>query len=529
MKHLAPIVLFVFNRERHTEQTLNALMENSLADESILYIYSDGFKDNSLPEEVICINKVRRIIRAKQWCKEVHIIESKDNKGLANSIVEGVSEIVNQYGKVIVLEDDIVTSKGFLTYMNNALSFYENEEKVMHISGFMYPHDELLQQTLFYNVPLCWGWGTWQRAWKFFEPETKQLVNYFDASNSWDNMNKFGGNVLEKQLRDNLSGKLKTWFIKWHSSILMQKGFCLFPGKSMVNNIGFDGTGIHNVSTENYSHYQLAESISVRKILLKESVLAEKVIKMFYLRLPHGNVKLTYEQKVKINLLKIIPFKSNLKRVINKVVRWSFPELQIFKSNYYNYTLLKSIESDVILGRECKLYKPFQFYNVQIGKYSYVARNSFISETIIGKFCSIGPNFMCGRGLHPVNGISTSPMFYSTVKQNGITLSSTDKIVERKTIVIGNDVFIGANVTVLDGVIIGDGAVIGAGAVVSKDIPAYAIAVGCPIQIIKYRFNDEQIEKLLKLNWWDFAEQDLADVEKYFFDIDEFIKKYSNA
>ena len=115
-------------------------------------------------------------------------------------------------------------------------------------------------------------------------------------------------------------------------------------------------------------------------------------------------------------------------------------------------------------------------------------------------------------------------MFYSTKKQNGTTLSETDKIEERKRIVIGNDVFIGANVTVLDGVTIGDGAVIGAGAVVSKDIPSYAVAVGCPIRIVRYRFNEDQIEALKKIEWWKYDEEKLKEVEKWFFDVDGFIE-----
>ncbi|RRN76434.1 CatB-related O-acetyltransferase, partial [Pseudoxanthomonas sp. SGD-10] len=160
---------------------------------------------------------------------------------------------------------------------------------------------------------------------------------------------------------------------------------------------------------------------------------------------------------------------------------------------------------------------------------SYIATNAVISQTSIGKYCSIGPNFICGWGIHPTNGLSTSPMFYSTKKQNGFSLSKTDKIEERKQIKIGNDVFIGMNVTILDGVTIGDGAVIGAGAVVSKDIPPYAIAVGSPIQIKKYRFNQDTINALLEIKWWNFEEEDkLKDIEKYFFDIDAFILKYIN-
>ena len=145
--------------------------------------------------------------------------------------------------------------------------------------------------------------------------------------------------------------------------------------------------------------------------------------------------------------------------------------------------------------------------------------------TDIGKFCSIGPNFVCGYGIHPTDGVSTSPMFYSTHKQNGTTFAKEEKTQERKRINIGNDVFIGVNVTVLDGVTIGDGAIIGAGAVVSKDIPPYAIAVGCPIRIIKYRFKEETINEFLRLKWWDKNMDCLNLVEKHFLNPDDFLKE----
>ena len=134
-------------------------------------------------------------------------------------------------------------------------------------------------------------------------------------------------------------------------------------------------------------------------------------------------------------------------------------------------------------------------------------------------------NFFCGWGVHPVHGLSTSPVFYSSKAK--YTFSEEDKIDEHPRITIGNDVFIGANVTVLEGVTIGDGAVIGAGAVVSKDIPPYAIAVGSPIQIKGYRFSDKQMEALQHIAWWDFDEEQLKDVERLFFDVDSFIDKYA--
>lgn len=175
-------------------------------------------------------------------------------------------------------------------------------------------------------------------------------------------------------------------------------------------------------------------------------------------------------------------------------------------------------------GEYTVLYPPFKINTSFIGDYTYIAENSKISNSTIGKFCSIGPNLISGWGIHPLNGISTHPMFYSTLKQNGITLSSYDKIEEIKSIIIGNDVFIGMNVTILDGVKISDGAVIGAGAIVSKDIPPYAIAIGNPINVIGYRFNEDIIKKLLEIEWWEKDFEDLKDIEKNFFDIEEYLR-----
>jgi virginiamycin A acetyltransferase len=202
------------------------------------------------------------------------------------------------------------------------------------------------------------------------------------------------------------------------------------------------------------------------------------------------------------------------------------PELKLLKDKRLHWSDLMSDQTESKVDKFSRIKPPFRIEKSEIGEGTYIASNSSVSMTIIGRFCSIGPNFLSGWGIHPTNGISTSPMFFSTQKQNGRTFSLNDKIVERKTIKIGNDVFIGANVTILDGVTIGDGAIIGAGAVVSKDIPPYAIAVGCPIIIKSYRFGQETIDKLLKIKWWDFNENELMNVEKYFFDIDSFLAKY---
>ena len=210
--------------------------------------------------------------------------------------------------------------------------------------------------------------------------------------------------------------------------------------------------------------------------------------------------------------------------MVRVIVCTSIPELDSIQKAENRY-FFSDLHINVKFGKSVKVYSPSHVSNCNIGDYSYISMNSYISQAIIGKFCSIGPNLVCGWGIHPLNGISTAPMFYSTIKQNGMTLSKENKIEERKPIIIGNDVFIGANVTILDGVTIGNGAVIGAGSVVSKNIPPYAIAVGAPIRIIRFRFSDDKIAKFQRIAWWNFEEAKLKEIEDLFFDIDEFLAK----
>lgn len=189
------------------------------------------------------------------------------------------------------------------------------------------------------------------------------------------------------------------------------------------------------------------------------------------------------------------------------------------------YSLVRSEKAYTEFGKHTNVLPPFFLHRVWLGDYSYIAKNSSVSNCVIGKFCSIGPNFCCGLGIHPTNGVSTAPMFYSTAKQNGLSLCEKRKVEESKQTIIGNDVFIGANVTILDGVKVGDGAVIGAGAVVTKDIPPYAIAVGVPARVVKYRFDKTTIRGLLEKQWWNGSEEDLKKLERNFWDVEAFLKE----
>lgn len=219
--------------------------------------------------------------------------------------------------------------------------------------------------------------------------------------------------------------------------------------------------------------------------------------------------------------------KKKFRRLAQIVLKILYPRLYFIERNGAEIGQLITNIARSEVSSKANISGPAQIGNCVIGDFTYISSNAVINLTTIGKFCSIGPNLFCGFGIHPTNGLSTSPAFYSKNKQCGISFSSENKIVENLPITIGNDVFIGMNVTILDGVTIGDGAVIGAGAIVSKDIPPYAIAVGSPIRIIRYRFDDPTINKLLKIKWWDFPETQLSEVEKHFFNVEEFVNKYN--
>lgn len=220
--------------------------------------------------------------------------------------------------------------------------------------------------------------------------------------------------------------------------------------------------------------------------------------------------------------------KKYLKKILSIFFLKIFPELKILTNNSIPWNDIKNIKHNSLLGDKVILSGKYSIQDSEIGSFTSISTNSRISLTTIGKYCSIGPNFISGWGIHPTDGISTSPIFYSMSHATGKVFSKKNKIIERKRIKIGNDVWIGSNCIVLDGITIGNGCIIAAGAVVTKDVPDYAIVGGVPAKIIKYRFDDETIHELQKIKWWNFEDNDIQYVEEYFFNVQEFIKKYKN-
>ena len=236
---LAPIIVFSFNRPDHLRQTLEALAKNDLANESLLYIYCDGAKPDATEEQVQRVLENREVAHVTNGFKEVRVVEREQNIGLKDNIVSAVTEIVNKYGRVITLEDDVVTSVGFLKYMNDALELYADEESVMHISAYMYPHKSRLPETFFYPVPYPGGgWATWQRAWSHYNDNAQEHYDYWH--DKWEVFDMFGGDYLSKQLIKNYEGTMRTWFVKWYAVMRKKNALSLYPGHSLTNNIGFD-------------------------------------------------------------------------------------------------------------------------------------------------------------------------------------------------------------------------------------------------------------------------------------------------
>ncbi|MEE1069433.1 MAG: glycosyltransferase [Paludibacteraceae bacterium] len=278
--NLAPIIVFAYDRPDHLRRTLDALAKNDLASQSELYIYCDGAKENASAEQIERIKENRKVAHDADGFKSVTIIEREKNVGLKANIVGAVTEIVNKYGRVITLEDDIVTSVGFLRYMNDALELYKDDEQVMHISGYMWPHRYRLPETFFYPVPYPGGgWATWQRAWKHYTDDTKSLYDYWCTR--WDEFNKFGDNYLQKQLEANYHGTMKTWFIKWHAVMLKMNALTLYPGQSLTNNIGFDDQATNCFATTKFDVVPV-DYVPVTRQAIKENKRAAREIYAFY-------------------------------------------------------------------------------------------------------------------------------------------------------------------------------------------------------------------------------------------------------
>lgn len=246
---LAPVVLFVYNRPDHTRQTIEHLLNNNLSIETDLIVHSDGPKGESDTQKV---REVRDYLNTINGFRSVQINERQANYGLAKNIIDGVSETIEKFEKVIVIEDDLITSPYFLQYMNDALNFYKLEESVACIHGYVYPLTKDFTEPFFLKGADCWGWGTWKRAWDLFEPDGQKLLDQIVKRGLEKEFNFDNSYPYVQMLKDQIAGLNNSWAIRWYASAFLKNKLVLYPHHSLVQNIGNDSSGTHCGTTTQF-------------------------------------------------------------------------------------------------------------------------------------------------------------------------------------------------------------------------------------------------------------------------------------
>jgi hypothetical protein len=255
---LAPIVLFVYNRPDMVQKTLSCLKRNTLAAQSEMFIFSDGPKENASPEQLHKIKQTREVIKREKWCEKVHIIEREKNKGLANSVIEGVSEVVNKYGKVIVIEDDVELSSLFLNYMNDSLDAYESIEQILAIGSWNYfaSNHNFREDHFLFRYPDSIAWATYKRSWDLFEKDAKTAYRKLKKQKKINAFNGDGNAMyFENMLQMQIEQKINSWAIRWTATAIIHNKLTVLPKQTMSKHLGFGIEATHEKSEVDYNSH----------------------------------------------------------------------------------------------------------------------------------------------------------------------------------------------------------------------------------------------------------------------------------
>ena len=275
----APITLFTYSRADHTKSAVESLLKNKEAAESDLFIFSDGPKTE---EKRKAVEENRKYIHTITGFKSVHIVEHEKNQGLANSLIAGITEIVNQYGRVIVVEDDLILSPYFLQFMNEALEKYKDEDRVASISAFLNPIDCEAPDTFFLRYFACWGWATWKRGWDILINDDRVLLKQLRWKKN--DFNIGGTGPFYGILYCDKIGLNDSWAVRFYASQFLAGKLQLFPGRSMAIQTGTDGSGTHGTDADHkYDKMQLSmRPIPIGEIPVEESKEMYDAFSRFY-------------------------------------------------------------------------------------------------------------------------------------------------------------------------------------------------------------------------------------------------------
>lgn len=278
----APIALFVYNRPWHTRKTIEALQQNNLASLSALIIFSDGAKSD---DDAAQVADVRSYLHDISGFASVTVIESEKNQGLSTAIINGVSKILETYEAVIVLEDDLVTSPFFLNFMNEALTKYRDNDRVVCVNAYMYPVEKsMLPETFFIKGADCQGWATWRRGWEVFEPDGRKLFHELKQRNlirefDYDNTYSYSRILYFQQ-----KGLVNSWAIRWYAAAFLQNKLTLYPHTSLIENIGFDNSGSNSSKWDKKRYWTPASNVevAVHDIPVEESRTAKQTLTDYF-------------------------------------------------------------------------------------------------------------------------------------------------------------------------------------------------------------------------------------------------------
>lgn len=249
MDNLAPIILFVYNRPEHTKRTMESLLKNNLASTSRLFVFSDGAKNE---KDALKVKTVRDYIKAVKGFKKIEIVLREKNYGLANSVISGITEVVKQDDQVIVIEDDIISLPTFLTFMNKALAFYQDEKSIYSISGYLYPIKipDAYKKDIFISYRASsWGWGTWKDRWEKVDWEITDFENFISDKESQKLFDKAGEDLIP-MLKAQMKKKVDSWAVRWSYAHFKNNAYCLYPVAPLCKNIGTDKSGTHSSSSK---------------------------------------------------------------------------------------------------------------------------------------------------------------------------------------------------------------------------------------------------------------------------------------
>ncbi len=276
----APVALFAYNRRNMVEKTMESLANNHGAAETDIHIYSDGWKGAA---DEPAVREVRAYLKTVTGFKSVTIHEAGKNRGLGRSIIAGVTEMIENFEEVIVLEDDLQLSPWFLKFMNDGLDTYRDSEKVASIHGYLYPVKAALPETFFIKGADCLGWATWSRAWKLFNSDAKYLYETILERKQMDEFNFNGAAFKEKILQRVIAGTNDSWAVRWDASIFLNDMLTLYPGRSLVHHMGADGAGTNTKKTRKLDVEISDDPVKVSKIEEVQSPEAWEAIGKFYL------------------------------------------------------------------------------------------------------------------------------------------------------------------------------------------------------------------------------------------------------